>query len=170
MNLIFNPCDQFILSPEGPVSQIHSPHLYVGAPGIFSDVLRSVQMLKREWSTESNGKLPHLFIPSKLQPLFLSLQWKTCPWAEHWWRWSCLTARGEGLFGILELWSGEKPWWNWYLTLVANFGEVWRIQVPKSTLLTSMLGPGSFQSSVQMLKREWGAEINRKLPHLFNPW
>ena len=22
-------------------------------------------MLKREWGTESNGKLPHLFIPSK---------------------------------------------------------------------------------------------------------
>ena len=48
-------------------------------------------MLKKEWGAESNGKLPHLFIPSKtatlapefavedlpsaeLQPLFLSLQ------------------------------------------------------------------------------------------------
>ena len=38
---------------------------YVGAPVIFSDLLRSVQMLKREWGAESNGKLPHLFIPSK---------------------------------------------------------------------------------------------------------
>ena len=36
---------------------------YVGAPGIFSDILRSVQMLKREWGAESNGKLPHLFNP-----------------------------------------------------------------------------------------------------------
>ena len=53
---------------------------------------------------ESNGKLPHLLYPSKLQPWFmslrwktclwaelqpwcLSLQWKTCPWAEHWWWW-----------------------------------------------------------------------------------
>ena len=35
-------------SPEGPVSQIHSPHLLVGAPGIFSDFLRFVQILKRE--------------------------------------------------------------------------------------------------------------------------
>ena len=35
------------------------------APEIVSDLLRSVQMLKREWGTESNGKLPHLFIPSK---------------------------------------------------------------------------------------------------------
>ena len=57
-------------------------------------------MLKREWGKESNGKLPHLFIPSKtatLVPeftvedlplsrtvtLFLRLEWKTCPWAEH---------------------------------------------------------------------------------------
>ena len=42
-------------------------------PGIFSDLLRSVQKLKgererereRERDAESNGKLPHLFIPSK---------------------------------------------------------------------------------------------------------
>ena len=63
--MIFNPCGDFRWSPEGPVSQIHSPHLHDGAPGIFSDLLRTVQMLKREWGTESNGKLPHLFIPSK---------------------------------------------------------------------------------------------------------
>ena len=100
MELIFNPSGEFRWSPEGPGSQIHSPHLHVGAPGIFSDLLRSVQMLKREWDAESNGKLPHLFIPSKtaalapefvvkdlpsaeLQPWFLSLQWRTCSWAEH---------------------------------------------------------------------------------------
>ena len=34
-------------------------------PGIFSDILRSVQILKREWGVESNGKLPHLSTPSK---------------------------------------------------------------------------------------------------------
>ena len=62
---IFNPCGEFRGSPEGPVSQIHSPHLLVGAPGIFSDLLRFVQMLKKEWGAESKGKLPHLFIPSK---------------------------------------------------------------------------------------------------------
>ena len=39
-------------------------------------------MLKREWDAESNGKLPHLFIYIKLQPWFLSLQWKTCLWTE----------------------------------------------------------------------------------------
>ena len=35
MELIFNPCDGFRLSPEGPVSHIYSPHLLVGAPGTF---------------------------------------------------------------------------------------------------------------------------------------
>ena len=57
-------------------------------------------MLKREWRAESNGKLPHLFIPGKtaalvpefavedlpsaeLQSRFLSLHLRTCPWAEH---------------------------------------------------------------------------------------
>ena len=33
----FNPCGEFRCTPEGPVSQIHSPHLHIGAPGIFSD-------------------------------------------------------------------------------------------------------------------------------------
>ena len=48
MELIFNPCGEFRWSPEGPVRQIHSLHLLVGAPGIFSDLLKFVQMLKRE--------------------------------------------------------------------------------------------------------------------------
>ena len=99
----FNPCGEFRWSAEGSFSQIHSPHLHVGAPGIFTDLLRSFQMLQRVWGAESNGKLPHLFIPSKtaalvpefaveelpsaeLQPWFLSLQWRTYPWAEYsWW-------------------------------------------------------------------------------------
>ena len=51
--LIFNPCYEFRCCPQGPVSQIHSPHLHVGAPEIFSDLLRSVQMLKREWGAGS---------------------------------------------------------------------------------------------------------------------
>ena len=46
IELIFKPCGEFRWSPEGPVNQIHSPHLHVGAPGIFSDVLRSIQMPK----------------------------------------------------------------------------------------------------------------------------
>ena len=69
MELVFKCCGEFRRSPQGPISQIHSPHLHVGAPGIFSDLLRSVQMLKREWGAECNGKLPHLFIPSKTADL-----------------------------------------------------------------------------------------------------
>ena len=34
---------------------------------------------------------------------------------------------GEGWLGFLDLWSGQKPWWNRYLTPVVNFGEVQRI-------------------------------------------
>ena len=63
MELIFNPYCEFRWSPEGPVSQIHSAHLNVGAPGIFSDILCVVHMLKCEWDAESNSNLPQLFNP-----------------------------------------------------------------------------------------------------------
>ena len=76
--IFFNTCGEFRWSPEGPVSLIQSPHPHVCAPGIFSDLLRSVQMLTREWGAESNGKLSHLFIPNKTAARFLSLRWKTC--------------------------------------------------------------------------------------------
>ena len=66
MELIFNPCGEFRCEVRrDPVSQIHSPHLLVGAPVIFSDLLSFVQMLKREWGEESNGKIPRPFISSK---------------------------------------------------------------------------------------------------------
>ena len=53
---------------------------------------------------------------------------------------------GEGWFGFPDLWCGQKPWWNSYLTPVVNFGEVRRTQLAKSTHLTSSLVPlGSFQ-------------------------
>ena len=76
---------------------------------------------------------------------------------------------GEGWLGFLDLWSGQKPWWNWYLDPVVNFSEVQRAQLAKSTLLTSLLVPRDLLRFVQMLKREWGAESNGKLPHLFIP-
>ena len=50
-------------------SQIHSPHFHFRSPGFFSDLLRSVQMLKRKWGAESNEKLPHLFILSETATL-----------------------------------------------------------------------------------------------------
>ena len=49
---------------------------------------------------------------------------------------------------------------------MVNVGEVQRAQLAKPTLLTSSLVP---LASFQMLKREWGAESNGKLPHLFIP-
>ena len=86
--------------------------------------------------------------------------------------WFIYFKKVQGWLGFPNLWSGQKPWWNWCLTSVVNFCEFRRIELAKSTLLTSMLVPlGSFQIfwGVQMLKREWGAESNGKLPHLSIP-
>ena len=69
MELIFNPCGEFRWRPEGPISQIHSLHLQVGAPVIFSDLLRSVEMLK----------LSNLFIPSKTACLVPELLMEDVP-------------------------------------------------------------------------------------------
>ena len=104
VELIFNPCVEFRWSPEGPVTQIHSPHLHIGAPGIFSDLLRSVQMLKREWGTESN--FPLLFIPIKLHPSFLSLRWKNLPLGR--------TAALVPGFAVNDLPLGRTLWWWWW--------------------------------------------------------
>ena len=74
--------------------------------------------------------------------------------------------------GFPDHWSGQKPWWNRYLTLWW-ISEVQRAQLAKFTLLTSTVVPlGSFSDllrSVQMLNKEWSTESNRKLPHLFIP-
>ena len=59
MELIFNTCGEFRVSPECPVSQIHSPLLHDGTPGIFSE----------NNGAENNGKLPYLFILSKTATL-----------------------------------------------------------------------------------------------------
>ena len=74
MELIFNPCGEFWWNPEGPVSQIHSPHLHVGASGICSDAKERVGY-GRQW--EATKPIQSLV---KLQPSFLSLWWKTCLW------------------------------------------------------------------------------------------
>ena len=76
---------------------MQSPHLRMGAPENFSDLLWSVLMLKREWG---NVKLPHPFISSKTATqvpeftvgdlplgrtasLVPEFAMKDCPWAEH---------------------------------------------------------------------------------------
>ena len=53
-------------------AQLDKYTLHVGAPWIFSDLLRSVQMLKREWDAEAMGSYRTYSSLVKLQPLFLS--------------------------------------------------------------------------------------------------
>ena len=54
-DLVKNPEGTDNLTPVVNFSEVRRA-LYVGAPGIFSDLLRSVQMLKRECDAECNGK------------------------------------------------------------------------------------------------------------------
>ena len=102
---LFNPCGEFRWSPEGLVSQIHCPHLQAGAPGIFLDHLRSAQMLKREWGAGSNGKLPHLFIPSKTATLVSIFAMQELPMGR--------TATLVPEFPVRDLPAG-RILWQWY--------------------------------------------------------
>ena len=78
MKLIFNPVANF-----GKIWRVQlaksTHHLHVGIPGIFSDLLRSVQLLKRERGAESNLKVPYLFIPSKTVSLVPELAMEDLP-------------------------------------------------------------------------------------------
>ena len=70
MELILNPCGEFWWSLEGPVSQIHYAHLHVGALGyLFKSFKVCSDAKETEWGAETNGKLPHLLIPSKTATL-----------------------------------------------------------------------------------------------------
>ena len=120
-NWFFNPCGEFRWSPEDPVSQIHCPHLHVGAPGNFSDLLRSVHMLKREWGAKSNRELPHLSIHSKMQPGFLSFLWAELqPW----------------FLSFLSL--AEYSWWWYYNSNGEQFNK-WVFCLDLLYILTSFL-------------------------------
>ena len=57
---------------------VKSTHLHVGAPRIFSDLLRSVQMLKRESGLRKATGSYCTYLSLNVQPWLLSLQWKTC--------------------------------------------------------------------------------------------
>ena len=48
MNRYLFPVVNFGEVRKGPVSQNHSPHLHVDTPGIFSDLVSSIQIVKRE--------------------------------------------------------------------------------------------------------------------------
>ena len=78
MELIFNPCGEFRRSPEGPFSQIHSPHLHVGAAW---DLLRSVRMLKSGVRKET-GRYRTYSIPDKTVSLVLEFAVEDLPLAE----------------------------------------------------------------------------------------
>ena len=68
--------------------------------------------------------------------------------------------------------TGQKPWWNWYLTPVVNFGKVRMVQLAKSTFISTWCpwDLSDLLRSTQTLKKERGAESNGKLLHLCNPW
>ena len=65
MELTFNPCGEFReVQFREPKSTLH---LHAGSPGIFSDLSRSVQMLKSEWGAEN---IPIKFKTAILVPEF----------------------------------------------------------------------------------------------------
>ena len=110
MELLFNPCGEFRWSPEDPISQIHSPHLNAGAPAIFSDLLSSVQMLKREWCAEGNGKPPLLFIPSYTATLVPAFAVEDLPFSR--------TTTWVPAFAVKDLSLGRTLcWWWWYIII-----------------------------------------------------
>ena len=87
-------------SNPGPLSNRRACYCLFPSGGLFSDLLRSVQILKREWVRKATGSYRTYYIPSKTaalvpdfavdvlpsaeqQPRFLRLQSRTCLWAEH---------------------------------------------------------------------------------------
>ena len=70
----------------------------------------------------------------------------------------------------------KKPWWNWCLTPVANFGEVRRAQLARSTHLTSSLVPLGFFKVCSDAKERVGCGKQREAtaPNKFQvklePW
>ena len=74
--------------------------------GIFPVLLRSVQMLKRDWRAESNGKLLHLLIPSKTATLVPEFAVEDLPLGR--------TAALVPGFAAKDLPLGRTRWWWWW--------------------------------------------------------
>ena len=72
MELMFNLCGEFRWNSEVPVSQIHSPHLLVGAPGVFSDLLKCSDDKERVGCGKQREATAPIKSLVKLQPWFLS--------------------------------------------------------------------------------------------------
>ena len=90
-----------------------------------------------------------------------------CQWPEM------LTPPETQIINNLVLWSGEKPWWNCYLTPVVNFGEVWRAQLDKPLSSLSRWGPWDLSRSFKVCsdakervgcRKQWGATAS------IHPW
>ena len=77
MEHLFDPCGEFRWSPEGPVSQIHSSHRQVGAPGTFRSFKVHSDAKERMWCGKQREATAPIQSLVKLQPWFLSLRWKT---------------------------------------------------------------------------------------------
>ena len=146
MELIFNPCGKFRWSPEGPVSQIHSPHLHAGAPGIISDILRSIQTLKREWGAESNGRLPHLFIPSKTATLVPEFAVEDLTLGR--------TAALVPGFAMEDLPLGRTLWW--YICMYVCV-YVCKVFFPEKGPFLDMHYQGSAYLRLLDKRKEWGS-------------
>ena len=78
VELIFNPCGEVRKSHLATSTLLTSTLVPLGS----FRFLRSVQMVKGEWGAESNGELPHLFIPSKTATLVLEFSVEDLPSAE----------------------------------------------------------------------------------------
>ena len=84
IGLIFNLCGEFRWSPEGSVSQnmLSSPPRW--CPW---DLFRSLKVCSDAKERVGCGKQWEATAPIqslvKLQPRFLHIHWRTCPWAEH---------------------------------------------------------------------------------------
>ena len=103
MELIFKPCGEFRWSPELAKCTLLTSTM--GPLGSFR-FLRSLRMLKREWGAESNGKLPHLSIPSKIATVVPEFVVE----ALHLGRTAALVPE----FAVKYLPLGRKHWW-WYV-------------------------------------------------------
>ena len=95
LGLIFKHCGEFWWSLEGPVSQLHSPHLHVGVPGICSNAKDRVRCRKQQ----------DLFIPSKTATLVLEYAVVDLPLDR--------TATLVPAFIVKDLPVGRILWWWW---------------------------------------------------------
>ena len=159
MELIFNPCGEFRWSSKGPFSQIHSPHLHARGPGIFSNLLRIVQMLKRQWGAGSNGKLPHLGIPSKTGTFVSEFSVEDLPFRQNCslgvWICSERPALGQSTLMMRSLWCLIYPCWFSNLQWLRPAGLYERCQL--ALVLKRLKTPALKCANIELLSkiRKW---------------